>query len=76
MEEIEKLKRSLLILNANVTGFPVAAVTLDDYKPINEKIKELRKSLNCLTARIKTLKIKLNLGKIEIIFLPLLDKNI
>ncbi|KAH0545909.1 uncharacterized protein LOC123268848 [Cotesia glomerata] len=65
MEEIEKLKRSLLILNASVTGFPVAAVTLDDYKPINEKIKELRESLNCLTARIKTLKIKLNLGSIK-----------
>ncbi|XP_053596668.1 uncharacterized protein LOC106693805 [Microplitis demolitor] len=65
MEDINKLKRSLFILNKSITEFPVAAVTLDDYKPIDEKIRELRESLKCLTARVKTLKIKMNLYSTE-----------
>lgn len=63
MDAIEQLQRSLNILQSNVSKFPIGAVTPDDYKPIEEKIQDLRVSLKCLSSRLQMLQVKLNLRK-------------
>lgn len=62
MDEIQQLKRSLISLKKSVSGFPLGAVTLDDLKPIEVKIRGIREALKCLNSRMKMLKIKTNLG--------------
>ncbi|XP_003701594.1 uncharacterized protein LOC100877647 [Megachile rotundata] len=52
------LENAVLSLNKSVSNFPIGAVSLDDFKPIEEKISDTRKLLKRLTARLLWLKAK------------------
>ncbi|XP_031839583.1 uncharacterized protein LOC116430070 [Nomia melanderi] len=56
MTEFEHLKDAVNKLKKSVSNFPVGAVSLDDYKPIEDRIKNMRNSLTGLNARLLMLK--------------------
>ncbi|XP_024870226.1 uncharacterized protein LOC112453611 [Temnothorax curvispinosus] len=56
--ELDELERSVKRLNAVVDGFPIGAASLDDFKPIEEKIRAARESLMRLNARSLMLRAK------------------
>lgn len=58
MSAFDNLENAVLSLNKSVSNFPIGAVSLDDFKPTEEKINDLRKSLKRLTARLLLLKAK------------------
>lgn len=58
MLAFNNLQNAVLSLHKSVSNFPVGAVSLDDFKPIEEKIQDTRKSLKRLTARLLWLKAK------------------
>ncbi|TGZ38005.1 Uncharacterized protein DBV15_05284 [Temnothorax longispinosus] len=56
--ELDELEGSVKRLNAVVDGFPIGAASLDDFKPIEEKIRAARESLMRLNARSLMLRAK------------------
>lgn len=50
--ELDELERSVKSLNAVLNKFPIGAVSLDDFKPVEEKIQMTRESLKHLNARL------------------------
>ncbi|XP_071554492.1 uncharacterized protein [Temnothorax nylanderi] len=56
--ELDELERSVKRLSAVVDGFPIGAASLDDFKPIEEKIRAARESLMRLNARSLMLRAK------------------
>ncbi|XP_018343560.1 PREDICTED: uncharacterized protein LOC108749390 [Trachymyrmex septentrionalis] len=56
--ELDQLEQSANQLNAVLNEFPIAAVSLDDFRPIEEKVHTTRKSLMPLNARLLMLKAK------------------
>ncbi|KAH0955555.1 hypothetical protein HN011_011586 [Eciton burchellii] len=56
--EFDQLEQSVTNLNAVINEFPIGAVSLDDLKPVNEKIQATRESLMHLNARLLMLRAK------------------
>lgn len=56
--ELDELEQSVKRLSAVVDQFPIGAVSLDDFKPVEEKIRETRESLMRLNARSLMLRAK------------------
>ncbi|KYN21586.1 PREDICTED: uncharacterized protein LOC108759728 [Trachymyrmex cornetzi] len=56
--ELDQLEQSAKQLNAVLNKFPIIAVSLDDFRPIEEKVYTTRKSLMPLNARLLMLKAK------------------
>lgn len=56
--EYDELERSVRNLNVVLDEFPIGAISLDDFKPIGEKIRAARESLMRLNARLLLLKAK------------------
>ncbi|CAK9825974.1 hypothetical protein ANTRET_LOCUS3894 [Anthophora retusa] len=56
MPEFKILQDALVNLSESVRNFPVGAISLDDFKGIEEKIRDRRKSLKRLNSRILMLK--------------------
>jgi len=56
--EFDQLEQSVTNLSAVINKFPIGAVSLDDLKPINEKIQVTRESLMHLNARLLMLRAK------------------
>ncbi|KOC64972.1 hypothetical protein WH47_04561 [Habropoda laboriosa] len=56
MSEFKALQNALISLSESVDDFSVGAVSLDDFKPIEEKIRDKRKALKRLNSRILMLK--------------------
>lgn len=54
--EFGNLEQCVKNLNEAVNEFPIGAVSLDDYKPIEKKIQTARESLMRLNARLLMLK--------------------
>ncbi|XP_015126700.1 uncharacterized protein LOC107048158 isoform X2 [Diachasma alloeum] len=55
MDSYELLERATALLGSTIRNFSIGAVTLSDFKPIEEKIRDLRGMIKCLTARIQLL---------------------
>lgn len=58
MMEFDKLEQCISNLNEAVNEFPVGAISLDDYKPVEKKIQVAREFLMRLNARLLMLKAK------------------
>lgn len=58
MTEFGELERAVASLSKSIADFPVGAISLDDLKPTEEKIQDLRHSLKDLNARILMLRAK------------------
>ncbi|XP_047349494.1 uncharacterized protein LOC124949039 [Vespa velutina] len=58
MVDFKNLERALKQLRENVAEFSIGAVCKDDYRPTDEKIEILRKSIHRLTSRTIMLKAK------------------
>lgn len=56
--EFDELERSVRKLNEVINEFPIGATSLDDFKPIEEKIQTTRESLMRLNARLLLLRAK------------------
>ncbi|KAL6265433.1 hypothetical protein P5V15_002230 [Pogonomyrmex californicus] len=56
--ELDELEKSVKRLNAVINEFPIGAASLDDFRPVEEKIQATRVSLMRLNARILLLKAK------------------
>ncbi|CAL7937013.1 unnamed protein product [Xylocopa violacea] len=56
MSAFKSLTDAIACLCKSVSNFPVGAVSLDDLKPIEEKIRDMRESLKVLNAKLLTLK--------------------
>ncbi|OAD61179.1 hypothetical protein WN48_00498 [Eufriesea mexicana] len=56
MMELETLKDAVECLKNSTYSFPVGAISIDDFKPIEEKIKSKRESLKRLNSKLLTLK--------------------
>lgn len=56
--ELDELERSVTRLSAVVDEFPIGAASLDDFKPVEEKIQAIRESLMRLNARSLLLRAK------------------
>ncbi|KAK1131190.1 hypothetical protein K0M31_017478 [Melipona bicolor] len=56
MSEFEDLKNAISCLNKSVSEFPIGAISIEDFKPIEEKIRTTRESLRRLNAKLLTLK--------------------
>ncbi|XP_011693784.1 PREDICTED: uncharacterized protein LOC105453477 [Wasmannia auropunctata] len=58
MVELDELERSVGKLSAVMDRFPIGAISMDDFKPTEEKIRTTRESLMHLNARSLLLKAK------------------
>lgn len=67
--DIPQLNEALDVLEDAIVEFPVGTTTLDDLKPTEEKIEDLRRSLKPINARILTLKAVIDTGKIGKMYL-------
>ncbi|XP_014471418.1 PREDICTED: uncharacterized protein LOC106742727 [Dinoponera quadriceps] len=56
--EFDKLEQCIKSLNEAVSEFPIGAVSLEDYEPIEKKIQVTRESLMRLNARLLMLRAK------------------
>ncbi|XP_063981521.1 uncharacterized protein LOC135164780 isoform X2 [Diachasmimorpha longicaudata] len=56
MDSCELLERATALLGSTIRNFSIGAVTLSDFKPVQEKMKDLREIIRCLTARIQLLR--------------------
>ncbi|XP_043525113.1 uncharacterized protein LOC122536666 isoform X1 [Frieseomelitta varia] len=56
MSEFEDLKNAISCLNKSVSEFPIGAISIEDFKPIEEKIRTTRESLKRQNAKLLTLK--------------------
>ena len=52
----DNLEKAVVSLSKSISNFPIGAVSLNDFKPIEERIRETRKTLKALNARLLTLK--------------------
>lgn len=50
--ELDELEQSVERLSVVIDKFPIGAISLDDFKPIEEKIRATRESLMRLNARV------------------------
>lgn len=53
--ELDQLDEALGILSEVISEFPVGAKTVDDFRPVQEKIEVVRNELKYITARSITL---------------------
>ncbi|XP_032673485.1 uncharacterized protein LOC116845187 [Odontomachus brunneus] len=60
--ELDNLEQCVKNLNNVVNEFPIGAVSLDDYKPIEKKIQTAKESLMRLNARLLMLKARYKQG--------------
>ena len=51
MSEFKRLKNAATRLGESISNFPIGAVSLDDFKPIEERIRNSREALKNLNAR-------------------------
>lgn len=58
LDQLDELERAVTRLRAVIDGFPIGAVSLDDFKPVEEKIWETRESLMRLNVRSLLLRAK------------------
>lgn len=58
MMEFDNLEQCVTSLNEAVNEFPIGAISLEDYKPIEKKIQITRESLMRLNARLLMLRTK------------------
>ncbi|XP_029674410.1 uncharacterized protein LOC115242328 [Formica exsecta] len=56
--ELDELEQSVKSLNAVLNKFPIGAISLNDFKPVKEKIQTARESLMHLNARLLMLQAK------------------
>ncbi|XP_043800689.1 uncharacterized protein LOC122719152 [Apis laboriosa] len=56
MSKYENLIQAIACLSKNIYNFPIGAVSIEDFKPIEEKIKTTRESLKHLNAKLLLLK--------------------
>ena len=56
MSEFKRLKNAATSLGKSISNFPIGAVSLDDFKPIEERIRNTREALKNLNARSLILK--------------------
>ncbi|GAB1861439.1 Centromere protein H C-terminal domain-containing protein [Camponotus japonicus] len=56
--ELDELEQSVKGLNAALNKFPIGAISLNDFKPVEEKIQTARESLMHLNARLLMLQAK------------------
>ncbi|XP_053973674.1 uncharacterized protein LOC128873815 isoform X1 [Hylaeus volcanicus] len=56
MSEFRNLANAIKRLKKSVSDFPIGAVSLDDYTPVEERIRNMRELLKFLNARLITLK--------------------
>lgn len=66
MPDFKNLEQALKQLRENVAEFSIGAVCRDDYRPTDEKIEILRKSIHRLSSRMITLKAKKTNGIVAI----------
>ncbi|XP_029031852.1 uncharacterized protein LOC114870856 isoform X2 [Osmia bicornis bicornis] len=52
----DNLEKAVVSLSKSISNFPIGAVSLNDFKPIEERIRETRKTLKALNARLLMLK--------------------
>lgn len=64
--ELDELEQSVKRLSAVVDQFPIGAVSLDDFKPVEEKIRETRESLMRLNARSLMLRAKYKRTSVDV----------
>ncbi|XP_043282931.1 uncharacterized protein [Venturia canescens] len=57
-QALVKLDAAVHNLHKSIADFPVGAVSIYDYKPIEEKIQDIRESLVALSAKVLTLRAK------------------
>ncbi|XP_011302552.1 uncharacterized protein [Fopius arisanus] len=56
MDSCEQLERATALLRSTICNVPIGVVTLSDFKPTQEKIRDSRERIRALTARIKLLR--------------------
>ncbi|KZC04304.1 PREDICTED: uncharacterized protein LOC107188562 [Dufourea novaeangliae] len=56
MTAFRNLRNSIKILDENVSNFPIGAVSVDDFRPIEDRIRSMRETLKHLNARLLMLK--------------------
>lgn len=56
MAELKRLENAVKKLRQTISEFPIGAVSLNDFKPVEEKIRDKRDSLKRLNARLLSLK--------------------
>lgn len=56
MTEFDLLEQSVIKLHDAVNQFPIGAISLDDFKSVEEKIQTARRSLMHLNGRLLMLK--------------------
>ncbi|XP_076760620.1 uncharacterized protein LOC143429096 [Xylocopa sonorina] len=56
MSAFKSLTDSIICLSKSISNFPVGAVSLDDLKPIEDRIRNMRESLKVLNAKLLILK--------------------
>lgn len=56
MSEFDDLKDAIACLNESVSNFPIGAISIEDFKPIEERITDTRALLKCLNAKLLILK--------------------
>lgn len=52
----DNLEKAVVSLSKSISNFPIGAVSLNDFKPTEERIRETRKTLKALNARLLMLK--------------------
>ena len=60
--ELRKLDQAVNLLQNVISQFPVGVSSLDDFKPIEDKITDIRVSLRAIQARKLTLKALIDTG--------------
>ncbi|XP_058789379.1 uncharacterized protein LOC131663189 isoform X2 [Phymastichus coffea] len=63
--EIRQLNNAISILDSTISEFPIGASTPDDFKPIEDKIINLRESLRALDARRLTVNAQIDSEMLE-----------
>lgn len=66
MPNYKNLEQALKQLRENVAEFSIGAVSRDDYRPPDEKIEILRKSIHRLSSRTIILKAKKDISIVAI----------
>lgn len=56
MSEFDDLINAVACLNKSVSNFPIGAISIEDFKPVEEKITATRELLKCLNAKLLILK--------------------
>ena len=64
--EYQRLHRALEKLGQSIKNFPIGAISIDDFMPVEDKIKNLRTILKEMNARILDLKAAIAKSKYKI----------